>query len=217
MSPRNREETLRRILDDGAIVAVRLGVDAIDGAAGLVDVCRAVARGGLRVLEVTLTTPHALKAIQVLSKDDAVVVGGGTVLTVEDVRSVAKAGGQFAFSPVVDTAVIEEAHRHGLVAVPGTSTPTEMLLAHRAGADLVKVFPSGPLGGADFLRKVRGPLPDIPLVPTSGPTAASLAEYLDAGAVAVGVGGEELFPSGFTLQHVETAAKRVHDAMDERR
>ena len=116
-------------------------------------------------------------------------------------------------SPVLDPAVVEEAHRLGLLAVPGAGSATEILAAHRLGARLVKVFPSGPLGGPDFLRKVRGPLPDIPLVPTSGPTIDTVAEYVAAGAVAVGV-GSEIVPEGFTLAGVEAAARRMRAALD---
>jgi 2-dehydro-3-deoxyphosphogluconate aldolase/(4S)-4-hydroxy-2-oxoglutarate aldolase len=205
-------ETRADVLKSGIIVAVRLQVGG-----QLVDICRALARGGINVLELTLTTPGALAAIQQLSTDDELIVGAGTVLTPEDADRVAEAGGRFAFSPVVDAEVIGAAHRCGLMAVPGASTPTEILSAHRVGADLVKVFPAGPLGGVDFLRKVRGPLPDIALVPTSGPTARDIGDYLAAGAAAVGVGGEELFPPGFTVDGVELAARRIRTAFDEAR
>ncbi|MGH2570244.1 MAG: bifunctional 4-hydroxy-2-oxoglutarate aldolase/2-dehydro-3-deoxy-phosphogluconate aldolase, partial [bacterium] len=120
---------------------------------------------------------------------------------------------RFAMSPVLDPDVVEEAHRLGLLAIPGTGTATEILAAHRLGARLVKVFPAGPLGGPDFLRKVRGPLPHIRLVPTSGPTRGTLAEYLAAGASAVGVGSEVL-ADGFSLGGVEDAARALRSAMD---
>ena len=119
-------------------------------------------------------------------------------------------------SPVVDPEVVEEAHRFGLLAVPGGGSATEILAAHESGARLVKVFPAGPLGGPDFLRKLRGPLPDLPLVPTSGPTAATIADYVDAGAVAVGLGGEVL-GDGTDLPAIARAAARVRAAMDEAR
>jgi uncharacterized protein YunC (DUF1805 family) len=135
------------------------------------------------------------------------------VLDPEDVRRVADTGARFVLSPVFDPEVVDEAHRLGLLAVPGASTPTEILRAHRHGARLVKVFPSGALGGPDYLRAVRGPLPEIPLVPTSGPTSESFAAWLDAGAAAVGVGAEVL-PAGFTLDSVEAAARRVRAAFD---
>jgi 2-dehydro-3-deoxyphosphogluconate aldolase / (4S)-4-hydroxy-2-oxoglutarate aldolase len=202
------ERTLREVLEDGVFLAVRLGEGA-----PLLDACRAAVRGGLRVIEMTLTTPGALGAIEALAEEGACVVGAGTVLTVEDARRVADAGGRFAMSPVLDAGVVAEAHRRGMLAVPGAGTATEILQAHRTGARLVKVFPAGPLGGPEFLRTVRGPLPEIPLVPTSGPSAATAADYVAAGAVAIGV-GREVFAPGFTLDSVEAAARRLRRAMD---
>lgn len=202
------ERTVRDVLADGVFLCIRLGRGA-----PLVDACRAAVRGGLTVLEITLTTPGALEAISILSRDDGVVVGGGTVLTCDDARAVAEAGGRFALSPAFDPEVVDEAHRLGLLAVPGTATATEILAAHRHGARLVKVFPAAALGGPAFLRAIRGPLPNIPLVPTNGITADTIRDYIAAGAVAVGVGGE-VFPDNFTLEHVEDAARRIRRAMD---
>ena len=155
------QSTRERVLADGVFLCVRLGPGA-----PVVELCRAAASGGLHLLEITLTTPGALDAIRELS-DEGLLVGGGTVLSPHDARAVADAGGCFALSPVFDPDVVDEAHRLGLLAVPGASTPKEILAAHRYGADLVKVFPAGPLGGPDYVRAVRGPLPDVPLVPTS--------------------------------------------------
>lgn len=202
------EETLRDVLADGVFLAVRLS-----GADGLVDACRAAVRGGLRVLEITLTTPGALDAIRALAGSEDCVVGAGTVLSPDDARRAADAGARFAMSPVTDPDVVRTVHDLGLLGVPGAGSATEILAASDTGARLVKVFPSGPLGGPEFLRKIRGPLPDIPLVPTSGPTADSLAEYVAAGAVAVGV-GSEVFAEGFTPASVEAAARRLRESMD---
>jgi 2-dehydro-3-deoxyphosphogluconate aldolase/(4S)-4-hydroxy-2-oxoglutarate aldolase len=202
------DRTLAAALDDGIFLAVRLS-----RADGAVDACRAAVRGGLSLLEVTLTTPGALGIIRALAAAAGVTVGAGTVLTPEDARAVADAGARFAMSPVLDPDVVEEAHRLGLLAIPGTGTATEILAAHRLGARLVKVFPAGPLGGPDFIRQVRGPFPDVPLVPTSGPTRETLGEYVAAGAVAVGVGSEVL-ADGFSLARVEAAARALRSAMD---
>ena len=201
------EKTLHDVLADGVFLCVRLGADT-----PLIEACRAAVRGGLSLLEITLTTPGALRAIETLAKEEGAIAGGGTVLTPEDARRVADAGGRFALSPVFDPGVVDEAHRLGLLAVPGTSTPTEILAAHRHGARLVKVFPAAALGGPAYLRAVRGPLPDVPLVPTNGIVAETIVDYLRAGAVAVGVGGD-VFPPGFTLEHVEKAAARIRAAM----
>jgi len=199
------------MLEDGVIVAVRLG----SGDPPVIDVCRALASGGLRVLEVTLTTPGAVDAIRHLSSRPDLLVGAGTVLTTADVERVGASGACFALSPVCDAEVLRACDASGLLAIPGAATPGEILAAHRLGASLVKVFPSGPLGGPAYLRAVRGPLPDIGLIPTSGPTASSLGEYLDAGAVAVGVGGPALFAPGFDLADLTDSARSIRRAMDE--
>ena len=204
--------TLQDLLREGAVLAVRLPAGS-----DLPGACRAAVRGGIRVLEITLTTPSALEAIALMSRERGVIAGGGTVLTVDDARAVARAGGRFALSPVFDPAVMEESRRLGLVAIPGAGSAAEILAAHRHGAPVVKVFPSGALGGPAFLRAVRGPFPAIPLLPTSGPTAENLAGYFEAGAAAVGVGGAEFFPSGWTPESVEEAARRVRAALDARR
>jgi 2-dehydro-3-deoxyphosphogluconate aldolase/(4S)-4-hydroxy-2-oxoglutarate aldolase len=200
--------TLRsELIADGVFVAVRLGPDR-----PLLDLCRAVIAGGLRLMEITLTTPGAVDAIAALADDDC-VPGAGTVLTVEDVDAVADAGARFVMSPALDPEIIDAAHARGLVAVPGTGTATEILMAHRAGADLVKVFPAGPLGGPEFIRSVRGPLPGIPLVPTSGPGVDTIADYVAAGVAAVGV-GSWLFADDARPDETERRAREVRRAMD---
>jgi 2-dehydro-3-deoxyphosphogluconate aldolase/(4S)-4-hydroxy-2-oxoglutarate aldolase len=206
------DQTRDLILKEGVILCIRL-----DDGTQVLDVCRAAMNGGLRVLEVTLTTPGALETISTLAEEGEAIVGGGTVLSAEEARAVAAVGGQFALSPVFHPQVVDEAHLHGLLAIPGTASPSEILAAHRHGARMIKAFPAAALGGPGYLKAVRGPLPDVPLVPTSGPTAESIAEYFAAGAVAVGVGGAEFYPPGFTLKGVEEAARRVRDAVDEAR
>jgi 2-dehydro-3-deoxyphosphogluconate aldolase/(4S)-4-hydroxy-2-oxoglutarate aldolase len=205
---RRADATFDAILKDGVIVAVRL-----DPGVSVVDVCRAVARGGLSVLEITLTTPGALEAIRELSGEPHLIVGAGTVLDAAEVGPVAAAGGRFVLSPVFHPEVLDEAARLDLLAVPGAATPAEILKAYRHGARAVKFFPSAALGGPAYLRAVRGPLPGIPLIPTSGPTAETMADYLAAGAVAVGVGAE-IFVPGFTLESVEKASRRIREAFD---
>ena len=200
-----------RVLAEGVILCIRL----TDGSRAL-DACRAAARGGLTVLEVTLTTPGALEWIAELASEDGLLVGAGTVLAPEQTAAVADAGGRFIMSPVFDPDVVDEAHRSGLLAVPGAATPREILAAYRHGATLVKVFPSEQLGGPTFLRRVRGPLPQVPLVPTSGPTARSIGDYVAAGACAVGV-GPDVVKDGFVAAQVESAAREVRAAMERAR
>lgn len=145
----------------------------------------AAVRGGFRVVEFTLTTPGALERIGEFARLDGVVVGAGTVLTVEEARAAVEAGARFLVSPVVDEAVIEEAARLGVAAMPGTHTPTEMLRAHRAGAQLQKLFPAPGLGPA-YAAACLGPLPFLRVVPTNGVDASNAGAWLAAGAHALG-------------------------------
>ncbi|MBI4721019.1 MAG: bifunctional 4-hydroxy-2-oxoglutarate aldolase/2-dehydro-3-deoxy-phosphogluconate aldolase [Chitinivibrionia bacterium] len=202
------ESTFREICAHGAVLCIRFGPGI-----PVVEAARAAAGGGLRILEITLTTPGALEAIRLLARDETILAGAGTVLTINDVRETAGAGARFIMSPVFDKDVVDEAHRHEMLAIPGAASPGEILAAHRSGARMVKFYPSGALGGPAFLRAIRGPLPDIPIIPTSGPTAENLAEYFAAGAAAVGV-GSDVFPEGFALESVEAAARRVRSAID---
>lgn len=196
------------LVADGVILCIRQ-----DDAGRAADACEAAAEGGLVVLEVTLTTPGALDLIAKLATRPGLLVGAGTVLTAADAAAVAAAGGRFALSPVLDRDMLHMAGELGVLAIPGATTPTEVRAARQAGADLVKLFPSGPIGGPAYLKAVRGPLPDIPLIPTSGPTSGDMAAWLEAGATAVGVGGEVL-PPGWTTAGVTSAASRVREAFD---
>ena len=145
----------------------------------------AAVRGGFRVVEFTLTTPGAFDLIARFAAREDLVVGAGTVLSPEEVREAVAAGARFIVSPVVDPEVISEAVRHGVAAMPGTHTPTEMLAAHRAGALLQKVFPFM-AGGAAAIRACLGPMPFLRLVPTHGVDERNVREVLAAGAHAVG-------------------------------
>jgi 2-dehydro-3-deoxyphosphogluconate aldolase / (4S)-4-hydroxy-2-oxoglutarate aldolase len=141
--------------------------------------------GGFRIVEVTLTTPDALEHISALSERHGLLIGAGTVLTVDAAKEAMAAGARFLVSPVTDPQVITFCRQHDLVSVPGTFTPTEMMTAHRAGADLVKLFP-GPSNGPEFLRAVRGPLPFLRIFPTSGVTEENVDAWFQAGAFGVG-------------------------------
>ena len=145
----------------------------------------AAVRAGFRIVEFTMTVPAVLDRIAEFSQRDGLVVGAGTVLTVDEARAAVDAGATFLVSPVTDEAVIEEATRLGVAAMPGTHTPTEMLRAHNAGAQLQKLFPAPGIGPA-FVRATLGPMPFLKIVPTSGVDAANVGDYLAAGAHAVG-------------------------------
>jgi 2-dehydro-3-deoxyphosphogluconate aldolase / (4S)-4-hydroxy-2-oxoglutarate aldolase len=145
----------------------------------------AAVRGGFRVIEFTLTIPGAFELISDFSKREGVVVGAGTVLTVEDAQKSVEAGASFLVSPVCDEVVIKEATNLDVASMPGTSTPTEMLMAHRAGAQLQKLFPA-PAGGPAFVSSVLAPLPFLKIVPTNGIDENNVADYFKAGVFAVG-------------------------------
>jgi len=141
--------------------------------------------GGFEVIEFTLTTPGALDLIGEFSRRPGIVVGAGTVLTDDDARLAVEAGARFLVSPVVDETVIDAAKTLGVAMMPGTHTPTEMLRAHRAGAQLQKLFPA-PGIGAPYVKACLGPMPFLRIVPTSGVNETNAATYLQAGAFAVG-------------------------------
>lgn len=145
----------------------------------------AAIRGGFRICEFTLTVPDAYTLIAELAAVDDIVVGAGTVLTVDEAREAVAAGARFLVSPVTDEAVIEEARRLNVAVMPGTHTPTEMLRAHRAGAPLQKLFPAPGIGPA-YVKACLGPMPFLRLVPTHGVDSTNARAYLDAGAFALG-------------------------------
>ncbi len=146
----------------------------------------AAVRAGIRVVEFTLTTPGALERIAEFSRRKGLVVGAGTVLTIDEARAAVEHGARFLVSPVMDPAVIEAARRLGVAVMPGTHTPTEMFLAHRLGAQLQKLFPAPGLGPA-YVRACLGPLPFLRIVPTNGVDETNIAQWIAAGAHAVGL------------------------------
>ena len=145
----------------------------------------AAVAGGFNIVECTLNTPGALDAIQHFAGQDGILIGAGTVLSTDDAKAACDAGAQFLVSPVMDLEVIGWCVDNGVVAIPGTFTPTEMLDAHRAGAPIVKFFP-GPPGGPGAVQAIRGPLPFLRIFPTSGVTLENAQDYLRAGAFGLG-------------------------------
>jgi len=180
----DRLATLDQLVTTGVIAVIRA-----DSGAQLVNVCRALAAGGVSACEITMTTPGAIEAIAQASRElgDAALVGAGSVLDAPTARAAILAGARFIFSPVLNLEVIEMAHRYDCVAVPGALTPTEILAAWSAGADVVKVFPANHFG-PQYLKDIHGPLPQVKLTPTGGVDLTTAADWIKAGAVAVGVG-----------------------------
>lgn len=181
----DRDAALRKIHDVGIIAILRLprGGD-------ILKVIEALVRGGGEVVEVTMNTPGALAGLKEAASrfGDEVLWGAGTVLDEATAAAAIEAGAQFIVTPTLSPAVIRLCRRLGVAVVPGAFTPTEVLQAWEAGADLVKVFPAS-VGGADYLRALRGPLPHLRLCPVGGVTLENAADFLAAGAYALGVGG----------------------------
>jgi len=182
----SRTETLERIRQSGCVAVVRA-----PSSEQLIDVAHALRDGGLPAIEITMTTPNALKVIEQVSADlgDDVVIGVGRVLDAETARAAILAGAQFVVAPVLDVETIEMAHRYDKPCVPGAYTPTEILTAWTAGADVVKVFPAS-VGGPAYFKAIKGPLPQVKLSPTGGVNLQTAGEFIKAGAEFLGVGGD---------------------------
>ena len=182
----NKQELNNYLTQNGIIAIVR--ADSSDGLARIVE---AVMEGGVRCIEVTMTTPGALECIEAASKKLAgadVCLGVGSVLDAETTRLAILAGAQYIVSPITSQEVIQMAHRYGKPCMPGAFTPTEIYNAWMLGGDIIKVFPAN-CGGLDYIKAVRAPLPQIPIAPTGGVDLNNLADFVKAGVVAIGVGG----------------------------
>ena len=160
-----------------------------DTADQAVEAGRACLRGGIALLEITLTIPGALEAIRRLAAEPGAIVGVGSVTEPAQVRAAAGAGARFAVSPHFDGDVLAETKSHGLLSSMGGVTPTEAMTCHRAGVDVIKVFPASSFGGPAHLKALREPMPFLRLMPTGGVDESNLRAYLDAGAAGFGLGG----------------------------
>jgi len=180
----NKEKNLQDIVNCGVVAIIRVA-----SAQEAVEVCGAIAKGGVKPIEITMTVPGAIDAIKELkgAMEDNVLLGAGTVLDPETARAVILAGAEFVVCPTLNLEVIEVCRRYSKVVIPGAFTPTEILTAWEAGADIVKVFPAT-VGGPRYLRDIRGPLPQIRLMPTGGVNLENTPDFIRAGAVAVAAG-----------------------------
>lgn len=183
-SPDRRRSTVKRLVAARAVAVIRLRDPE-----RLLPLVEALLKGGVRGVEITLTVPHAIE--QIATVDDAfgadVLLGVGSVLKPAQVEAAVRAGATYVVSPVFKEALIREAHRLGAASLPGAFTPTEVLAAHEAGADIVKVFPADVVG-MPFFKGVLAPMPHLRLMPTGGVTLDNAGQWLKAGACAVGVG-----------------------------
>jgi 2-dehydro-3-deoxyphosphogluconate aldolase / (4S)-4-hydroxy-2-oxoglutarate aldolase len=180
-------ESFASILKIGIVPVVR--APTAEMAMQAVEACR---NGGLLAAEITMTVPGAIRALEKLADrfGDAMLLGAGTVLDAETARASILAGAEFLVSPNLRPATIEMAKRYSKSIFPGALTPTEILAAWEAGADAVKVFPCGSMGGAKYIKALKGPFPQIEMVPTGGVSLETIGDFFKAGACAVGIGGE---------------------------
>jgi len=176
-------DALSHILDKKIIAIVR---GAEPGA--VLQMAESLCEGGIQLMEITLNSPQALAVIEELTKKmgDKMLIGAGTVLTVQDAEKAIASGARFIISPIVDVATIEVTRRHGVVSIPGAYTPTEIVHARTSGGHIIKVFPAS--SNMNYIKEIRGPLPHIPLMPTGGINLDNIREFKDAGAVAFGIG-----------------------------
>jgi 2-dehydro-3-deoxyphosphogluconate aldolase/(4S)-4-hydroxy-2-oxoglutarate aldolase len=180
-----RPEAIQQIVETGVIPVVRAA--SADEAMRAID---AIKEGGISVLEITMTVPGAVRVIEEVAAryGSEALVGAGTVLDPETARACILAGAEFIVSPALNPETIALCRRYGKVVMPGALTPTEVLAAWQAGADFVKVFPCDSLGGAKYIKSLKAPLPQIQIVPTGGVTLQTAADFIKAGATALGVG-----------------------------
>ena len=186
-SRRQKQEVLAALRDGGIVPVIR--ADSADTALRIVD---ALVSGGIRTLEITMTVPDAIGAIKAVADrfGSSVLLGAGTVTSRALAEGSLDAGAEFLVTPCVVPDVIAVAKERDVAVLPGAMTPTEVFTAWSAGGDIVKIFPASNVGGASYLKALKGPFPQIPLCPTGGVNLQTIGEFVKAGASAVGVGGE---------------------------
>ncbi len=183
----SKHEVLAQIREVGLVPVIRAESPEVAGQA-----IEAIRAGGVPILEITMTVPGAIRLIEEMARrygGDA-VVGAGTVLDPETARACILAGARFVVSPSLNLETIACCRRYGVAVLPGALTPTEVVAAWQAGADMVKVFPAGAVGGPSYIKALKAPLPQIDLVPTGGVSLKTAADFIKAGATALGVGAD---------------------------
>jgi 2-dehydro-3-deoxyphosphogluconate aldolase/(4S)-4-hydroxy-2-oxoglutarate aldolase len=203
----NKDAQRNRVLQSGIVAVLRAPSGDLLG-----DVAEALLAGGVDVLEVTFTVPGAVRVLERVADrlGDRILLGAGTVLDAETARSAILAGAEFIVAPTVNLDVIRLCRRYDKLVMPGALTPTEVVSAWEAGADIVKVFPAD-LGGPPYLKALRGPLPQVRLMPTGGVNLRTAADFLQAGACCLGVGGSLVESQAIqqgNLQRIESLASQ---------
>ncbi len=182
------DEVTRRIGEAGIVAVIRAQTIEIANRA-----VQAVCAGGIAIVEITMTVPGAVSIIAELAqqhKNDGILIGAGTVTSPPEAELCVGAGAKFLVSPGTSPQVLATAHKAGILAIPGALTPTELMTAQEHGARVIKIFPCGNVGGPKYLRALRAPFPDARLIPTGGVTTANAAEFIAAGAFALGIGAD---------------------------
>lgn len=182
-----KDETIERVTAGGVIPVIR--AESTYEARAVVD---AIVAGGIAVIEVTMTVPGAVGLIRQLSEvyDERILIGAGTVMNADTAKDCVEAGAKFVISPALNLETIRFCRDNDVVVMPGALTPTEVVAAWDNGADFVKVFPAGAMGGASYVKSLKAPLPHIKMIPTGGVSQSTAADFIRAGAEAVGVGAD---------------------------
>jgi len=207
----NKTEVLKRIRETGLIPVVR--AESSDQAMRAVAALKA---GGLDILEVTMTVPGAIEVIQALAAEygDETLIGAGTVLDPETAQACIQAGAKFIVSPALNEETIKYCRRQDVAIFPGALTPTEVVRAWKLGADAVKVFPAGAVGGAGYLKALKAPLPQIELIPTGGVSLKTAADFIKAGAMALGVGADLVDPKALREGNAALLTERAREFLE---
>jgi 2-dehydro-3-deoxyphosphogluconate aldolase/(4S)-4-hydroxy-2-oxoglutarate aldolase len=211
------DDVIRRIEEIGIVPVVRAAT--VDEANRAVE---AICAGGIPVVEITMTVPNAISVIREVAQQRGgeVLIGAGTVTNAEQAESCLRAGAQFLVSPGLAVSVLKVAQSQGRLAIPGALTPTELMTALEQGARLVKIFPCGNVGGAKYLRSLKAPFPKAALIPTGGVNAANAADFIAAGAFALGVGADLVDAKALregNLEKITAAARELVTAVSKAR
>jgi 2-dehydro-3-deoxyphosphogluconate aldolase/(4S)-4-hydroxy-2-oxoglutarate aldolase len=212
-----KQEVRTRIVEIGIVPVVRAA-----SAQQARQAAEAVCAGGIPIVEITMTVPGAIDVITQLAKSmgNDVLIGAGTVLDAEAAERCIDAGADFLVSPGFDLATVQFAKQHGKLIMAGALTPTEVITAWKAGSDFVKIFPCGTVGGAKYVKALKAPLPQVPMVPTGGVNLETAADFIRAGADALGIGGELISAAACksgNLSVVTEAARLYVDIVQEAR
>jgi 2-dehydro-3-deoxyphosphogluconate aldolase/(4S)-4-hydroxy-2-oxoglutarate aldolase len=205
-----KSDVLRKIREIGLVPVLR--ADSEEQAMALAN---AIADGGVTCMEVTMTVPGAVKVITRLAKERPdILLGAGTVLDEEQAKACIGEGAMFVVSPAFNAKTVEYCRKHEIAVLPGALTPTEVINAWNAGADVVKIFPASAMGGAKYLKSLKAPLPNIEMIPTGGVSQATAHSFLEAGAYALGVGADLVDTAAITGGHPETVTENARKYME---